>query len=234
MKMIRILSVAFLALFAFGAIAATASAETPTFLLALWLQNSEPVAENLGVESTALELELVNLDGAGVGITARMLCSGILVGTVGPESKDEITELLNLALESISLTPLVGLALACTGDENCTNPKVWADELPWKTEVELMVETAGTFFVDLLINGGYYAECGSVFGPIAELCNAATTAIQLTNETNGTVDAVFSDPFQELAGLKLGNCEGHLETDEVNGLGIISLNNKNALSVSSE
>ena len=96
-----------------------------------------------------------------------------------------------------------------------------------------MVETAGTFFVDLLVNAGYYAECGSPFGPIAELCNAATTAIQLTNEANGTVDAVFSDPFQELAGLKLGTCEGHAETAEVNGLGIISLNNKKALSVSS-
>jgi hypothetical protein len=235
MRNIRVLGVALAALCAFGVVVASASGAT--FLLAEWLEEALPMSEKKPVESTATELELVNHNAANLGITAKVKCSGTLVGTVGPESSDEITELLNLAKEAISKTPLSGLALeGCTNIENCSSPLVWADlETPWRTEAELMEEGTETFFVDLLFNGGYYVECSSILGPIAELCSSTETAIQLTNETNGTVDALFSDTFQVLAGLKLGTCTGGgVETAEVNNLGTIALVSGKALSVSSE
>lgn len=235
MKKIHVLGAALLALFAFGVMTASASAQ-PTFLLALWLEDGAPVEVLTDVEATSSELELVNHDGASFGVTVRVLCSGVLHGSVGPESEDEITELLSLGGTAISKTPLSGNTLSCTNDENCPEPKVWADlESPWDTEAELMEDGGETFYVDLLIDGAYYVECNiPILGHVSELCLAPTTAIELTNEANGTVDALFSDTFQELAGLELGECNGNAKVAEVNGLGFISLNNEKALSVSSE
>jgi hypothetical protein len=220
MKKMQVLAVACLALFAFSVVVASASAVT--FLLAEWLINNTAVTGIL-LDEAAGELELKALNGGGFGVKSEVKCSGVFDGWIGEDGLDLNSELLSLSGEVISSTELSGKALSCTNIKECTTPTVWPDGLPMETLAELMEEGTEKFFVDLLFNAGWYVECTTIFGKIAELCSAAETAVQLTNETNGTVDATFSDTFQVLAGLKLANCTvGGTEQGEVNGLGIIT------------
>jgi hypothetical protein len=220
MKKMQVFTVACLALFAFSVVVASASAVT--FLLAEWLINTAAVTGILLVENVG-ELELVSLNGAGLGVKSVVLCSGIIDGWIGEDGLDWNSELLNLSKELISNTELVGLALTCTNIKECTNPTVWPDGIPGETLAVLIEETGFTGFADLLFNVGYYFECTSIIGKVSELCSAAETAVELTNEANGTVHSEFSDAFQALAGLKLGTCGvGGVETGEVNGLEIIT------------
>lgn len=225
------MGVALLALFAFSVVLAS-TASALTFLLAEWLETGAVISSPKLVDQEG-ELNLINLDAGGLSVTVELLCTGILDGTVGPASEDSITSLLNLNGEEISGAALGPLALECTNSKNCTEPLVWAEELPWKTELELMEDGTEVLFVDLLMKGAYVAECLVAGISVEELCTVATTAIEITNEAGGTVDAVFSDPFQELAGLKLGECSSHAEVAEVTGLGLILLTSGNALTASS-
>jgi hypothetical protein len=215
MKRNHVLGVALLAMFAFGVL--TASASAVTFLLAQWLFNGTAVTTALLTEAPG-ELELVNTNAGGLGVTSKILCSGIFDGWVGPESLDFTSEVLNLKNELVSSTELVGLIAECTNSANCENPQVWPDGIPGETEVELMVDGTEEFFVDLLFNAGWYVECTILGFKVAELCSAPETAVELKSEATG-VDSTFSDAFQTLAGLKLAICGGSREVGEVNGLG---------------
>jgi len=218
MKRIQVLGLALVAVVAVSAFVASA-ASAVTFLLAEWLINGAALTGALAVEQTG-ELNLINTNAAGLGVRVEILCSGILDGTITTNGGGEITELLNLAKEAINLTPLTELGLiTCTNTKNCTEPLVWAEELPWKTELQLMEDTE-SFFVDLIANGRYYAECLILGVSAAELCEAATTAVKITNIAEG-LDAEFSDAFQELAELPLGICGGRAGTAIVEGLGLI-------------
>lgn len=217
MKRNHVLGVALLAMFAFGVM--TASASAVTFLLAQWLFNGTAVTSALLTEAPG-ELELVNTNGGGLGVVSKVLCSGIFDGWVGPESLDFTTEVLNLKNELVSNKELVGLTAECSNIQNCENPQVWPDGIPGESEVELMVDGTEEFFVDLLFKAGWYVECTVIGFKVAELCEAAETAVKLTNEAAG-VDSTFSDEFQTLAGLKLAICAGTRETGEVNGLGTV-------------
>lgn len=228
MKKLYAVSLALVAVFALSAL--TASSAFAVTLLAEWLLNGGVIATPDLVEIPG-ELTLINLNAAGLGIKAELLCSGILVGTVGPSSADLITELLNLAGEKIG-EGLGTLELVCTNTANCTNPKVWAEGLPWETEAELLEQTAGTFFADYLLNGQYLAECTVLGVSAEELCTVPVTATELLNEGNN-VDDTFSDAFQLLAGFVLGSCGGRAETAEVNGLGTITPVGGGTLAVSS-
>lgn len=233
MKRIHVLALALLALFAVSMVA-VAAASAVEFLLARWLEGAVNVTATLLVETEG-ELELVARNGGGLGVTAKALCSGILDGWVGPESLDFTSELLTLTGTVVSATPLTGSPfLACTNEGNCEKPEVWAAKLGWETEAELMVDSTETFFVDLILNGGWYTTCTVLGVKVSEECTAPETAVKLTNEAGGTVDGEFSDAFQELAGLKLGNCTlGGSESAEVNGLGV-TLESGVTLTVSSE
>lgn len=230
MKRIYVLGLAVVAVVALSALVASTASAAVTFLLAEWLIGGEKLEAALAVEQTG-ELTLINTNGGGDGLRVEILCSGTLDGTVGPASADEITELLNLAKEAISLTALTGLALECTNSKDCTEPLVWAEELPWKTELELMEDGGASFFVDLLINGRYYAECLVLGISMNELCEAPTTAVAITN--GPPVTATFSEAFQELAELKLGSCAGRAETAIVEGSATITPD-AGTLTVSSE
>jgi hypothetical protein len=217
MKRNHVLGVALLAMFAFGVL--TASASAVTFLLAQWLFNGAAVTTALLTEAPG-ELELVNTNAGGLGVTSKLLCSGIFDGWVGPESLDFTSEVLTLTGALVSSTELVGTNTAeCSNIANCESPKVWPDGIPGETEVELMVDGTEEFFVDLLFKAGWYVECTILGFKISELCSAEQTAVQLTNEATG-VDSTFSDAFQTLAGLPLALCgESLREVGEVNGLG---------------
>ncbi len=235
MRRFKVLGVAIFAVLLLSvAVAATASAVE--FLLALWLLNGANVVSPVLVDQEG-ELELRSLNGGGFGVKAIALCSGILDGFVEANSLDLITELLTLTGTAVSLTELVEPGLACTNVENCTEPLAWAD-LPttgWVTEAELMVDGTETFFVDLLLGAGYYVNCMGGLIPFSELCATPETAVKLTNETNGTIDAEFTDAFQTLAGLPLAECSaGGANSGEVVGLGIILDAEGPTLAVSSE
>lgn len=232
MKRIRILAVALVAVFV-ASVAVVATASAVEFLLALWLDGGSPVAAQLNVENEG-ELELVSLNGGKLGVKAKILCSGILDGWVAPESLDFLSELLTLTGTVVPLAELTGVPLTCTNEENCTTPEVWAAKMGWETEAELMVDGTETFFTDLILNGGWYVQCLVLGVTISETCTSPETAVKLTNEANGTIDAEFSDAFQVLAGLTLGNCTlGGAESAEVNGLAFI-LESGVTLAVSSE
>lgn len=210
MKKSQLVFVALVAMFAFGALTVE-SASAVTFLLALWLAKGVAVAESLAAEAEG-ELELIDDNAGGAGISAAVLCSGNLDGTVGPESLDEITEILALgvALELIETKELVEPGLACTNVKLCEEPLVWADNLPWVTEVEL-VEDAGVFFAVLILPHvgamtiGWHVWCMKNIIGTEDLCTAPEGAAQLTLE-NATLLGSFSEPFRELVGAPAATC----------------------------
>jgi len=235
MKRFHVVAVALVAVFAVS-MAAVSAASAVEFLLALWLANGEPVTAALLVETEG-ELELTSLNAGGLGITTKLLCSGILDGWVGPESLDFISELLSLNGTLIPTTVLTGTPLLCANSGNCTEPEVWAD-VPFETEVELMIDGASTILVDLLLKAGWYAQCLILGVTASELCESPTegTAGEVTNEANGTVAGLLSQAFQELSGGLKGTCSlGGAETAEVQSVGAgITLEPGVTLSVSSE
>jgi len=237
MKRFQLLGLMLVAMFAIGVVAASA-ASAVEFLLADWLTTGGASVNTAQPADQEGELELE--DEKVLGLKVKILCSGILDGTVGSAAsngEDEITKLLGLSTPHVDAgEPLVGPGITCTNVANCGGtPRVWAEGLPWKTLAELMVDGAETFFVDLLLNGMYYSECTVLGTKVEDLCEAAEVSTKLTNEANGTVDIEFSDPFQELSGLKLGHCTiGGNESAVVTGLGTMLLTSGALLDVSSE
>jgi hypothetical protein len=232
MKRYKMLGFALVVVLALSAlIASTASAVE--FSLAEWLSAGATITSAQASDAEG-ELELTSSNGGGLGVHVKVLCSGIFDGTVGPGSEDSITKLLTLAGVEVSSTALSGTALTCANDENCTEPLMWAVGLPWKTELKLMVDGTETFFADLITStAGYYVECLILGVSVSEQCTSSQTAIEMKNETSGTIDSTFSDAFQTLAGLKLANCTlGGSETGEVNGLESTLLTSGSALAAS--
>ena len=234
MRRFEILGVALIAMFAASVVIA-AAASAVTFLLAEWLAAGAAIT-TAQASDTEGELEFVELNGGGFGVKVKVLCSWILNGTVGPGSEGTVTELLTLSGTAIPKTALSGTSLSCTNDENCTEALVWADlESPWKTELELMIDGTETFFVNLILASGFYFECLILGITTNELCSATETAVQTTNEAGGLVDQSFSDAFQTLAELNLGNCTaGGNGTTEFIGLTTLLLTSGTALTASSE
>jgi hypothetical protein len=236
MKKFQLLGLALFAVFAFSAVA-VATASAVEFLLAEWLANGSPVTTTLlaDIEGELLLQETIPI----INVKIDALCSGVFDGTIGPTGEDEITELLTLTTGAlVSSTPLVEPGLLCTNTENCPEPLAWADNLPWQTLLELMVDGTETFFIDLLSKTGgtvgYHLVCMGASG-LEDLCDETTGGAKATNTAEG-VDLEFSEPFTELAGLKLANCEkAGTATGIVEGLGFILLvGSTEALTVSSE
>ena len=198
-----------MAVVVFGVVS-VGSASAVTFLLAEWLVGGTAVTSTTLTETTGEILIAEELNVLGVKIKIAALCSGIFVGNIGSDGADDLTELLNLARELIDLTPLVELGLLCTNDENCPEPLAWADNLPWLTQLELMVDGSEEFFVDLLTANGngtpgiHFVCMGNT--ALADLCTFAESITKVTNEAEG-LNSEFSEAFTTLAGLKLGNCE---------------------------
>lgn len=222
MKKFQLVFVALLAVFAFSALSVEA-ASAVTFLLALWLVKSEAVTTALNVEAEG-ELLLEDIKGSILLGPAAVLCSGILMGTVNSESLDVISEVLTLTGGAVSTTPLSGTGLTCENELECPSPKVWAVNLPWDTEVELVEETGGPFFAILILphagggNPGWEVEC---FG-VEDTCTATEGAALLSLE-GSTLLGGFEEAFRELVGAPLATCtrgganSGVVESDPPEG-----------------
>jgi hypothetical protein len=195
----------------------------PTFTLAFWFRNNVELTEDLAVTSTAeLLLEDQKVTAAG-GAAVATLCSFIADGFLGPNSFDEVKEILNLAGTAISTTALTGTSLACTRVTICESGKVWAVNLPWRTELEKWTEGANHGFVDLFLAGGsgkppgWYAEC-TVLGIKAEdECTSTSLAAEVTGAGVYTWSEAITLLFGSLAkctgsgGMETGNVEGTSE-----------------------
>ncbi len=210
----------------------------PTFLLAEWLVGGTAVTTELLTETTS-ELLLEDTKVPLLG-KAALLCSFILDGWVGPSSLDWISEILTLSGVAVSTTALSGTAVTCTNQENCEEPLVWAVNLGWETELELM-EDSGTFFIDLIKphsgggSPGWEIECmKSIIGTVTDECTAAEAGAELALEGT-TLLGNFSAAFTELAGIKLANCTmGGTETGVVEGGGSFAVSGGGELTASSE
>jgi hypothetical protein len=211
MRKIQILGMALFAVFAFSAVAAASA-----FAASEWEVGGVKVTEALPAETEGL-LSLIKLvSPENSAILVEVLCEGIFDGTVGPGSKDTINKVLNLAMEEIG--QLGGLALECkveaggmSGLLDCKlggTALLWAENLPWNTELELM-EPSGAILDRLGFPAGagvpaYEVECITTSGIVgSELCEGATSA-EVKNDT-GTPMGVFGE-FSEAVGSEEASC----------------------------
>jgi hypothetical protein len=153
MRRLHLLVLAVFAVSAFGAVL-VASASAEETLLAEWLVGTagSVITENLASETkgTLLLEDTKTLLGA-----AAVECAATLIGTVGPDGEDAVTEVLNLAGTPTGI-PLSGVALIGNGAADglvgsecktrtlCSAPspaspiEVWPLGLPWSTLLFLM------------------------------------------------------------------------------------------------
>jgi hypothetical protein len=237
MKRFQLMGVALLALLAFGVLTA-ASASAQTFLLAEWLVGGVAVTTELLVEVSG---ELLLTDN---GLKAMVLCSGIIDGWVGPNSLDFISEILSLSGGVIGAPLGSGTPLLCVAQEGCSTtaetPNVWAVNLPWETEAELIEQTGFTGFAGLILPSGtnttigWAVEC-TILGIKSEDTCTTPEGVAELNLSGTNLVGIFSEAFTELAGAKLANCSlGGTETGVVEGQGTYGLFGGGELTASSE
>jgi hypothetical protein len=195
---------AILALFAVSALGAllAASASAETTLGAEWLANGNAVLNNLSTESAG-QLELEDTGAPG---SPSVLCSGVLSGTVGAAGVDETKEVLNKAKESVSLTPLTGLALLgteatgpdCVTERVCavgsaTSPiEVWPVGLPWASVIFTMEDGKILDLITKVGGGKFGYELLCLVGGIntVDECTSTDAEVELFNDPEGADAAI--------------------------------------------
>ena len=180
MKKFQTVVLALFAVLACGALfASVASAETT--LPAGWLHNGAAVTATLSIQITA------DITFTDFPPKVTILCNVILDGTVSAGGKDETTEVLNLAKEKIELGKL-GLSIAkgdCVNVKGCGAPaEVWAEGLPWKTQ--LFLRENGTFADSITGSGtggsfGYTSLC-TVLIDVEDTCTATKATLTVEND----------------------------------------------------
>jgi hypothetical protein len=231
MKKLYTVILALFAVSALGAVMAAAASAEET-LGAEWLANGNAIAAPLATETPGQLL----LEDNGVVGEPSVLCSGILLGSVGANGVDETTELLNLANEAISLTPLTGLALVGNGlaGTDCITEKVCAEgsvESPievWPVDLGVRWETllftmANGEILDLVTGNG-----GSAFGyellcltgglDIVDTCTSTDGEILVENDVEGGDAALLPGSILEplaICSLSGGKATGVDEPDEL-------------------
>ncbi len=208
------------------------------YLLAEWLENGVGITETMLTE-TAGELLIENTKAPVVG-KAAATCSYIEEGDIGPDGARDATEVLNLAKEAISSTPLVGTSLSCTDETDCESPHAWPVGLPWLVLLELWeIETpAISGMIELRTSQkaggaiGWYVECTELGVKASEECTATESLSADTNVATG-VEVEFSKTLTESQGFKLASCSGDKEESGViEGKAVIATSLAGPLTVS--
>jgi hypothetical protein len=190
-----------------------------------WLVDGNPISESEGALATETEEE-IGLTDLGATGPPEVLCKDILDGTVGPEVRDETTEVLNTAKEKIG-TNKTGLALSCTdGKSICSSPvEVWPDNLPWLTELEGM--EAEAHILDHLFGSGagkepgYTIDCKTIIGLIEDTCEGLTST-----KAESTTEKYVLETFSEVAGIETQKVHctiGGEGTGDIKGEGLVLL-----------
>jgi hypothetical protein len=246
MKKIQLLGMALVAVFAFGALAATAalaevSGGEPAFWLVKGVALANGEANGLPSDSEG-EIILTHLSAAVVK------CSGLLEGSVYNEAAGGfglITKVWSLGTGQVEIS-LGGNALKCEAAsgfcEKTTDVEVWPDNLPWLVTLILMTlnskEEAAELFLILLSADptnlpAYEVLCLVFTIAVEELCQGETSAVLALSA--GVLTATFSET--ELIAEKLeGPCGTNPPTNEealVSGTGTLALVNGEELDPSS-
>jgi hypothetical protein len=210
------------------------------FLPAEWLVAGAALTSELATQTSG---EILLEDTKAITGKLAVLCSGILDGRVGLKGLAWVSEVLNLAGEAISSTPLSGLALECTSQTGCETSmaaKVWPVGLGWEAEAALYEEVGGNFFALLSLphsggsNPGWEIECLVLGTSDVDECTTAEDIAELTLEGTKLLKKA-SLAFAELTEIKLLSCsQGGAESGVVEGEGTITLNETGELTASSE
>jgi hypothetical protein len=203
MRKIQLLGLALFVVLAFGALAAAAAYAEPE-----WLVEKTTFVGSLPAETEGLIVLTKLVSESNSELLNEISCEAIFDGSITSSKTDEITKILNLSKEEIG-TLLEGLALDClvvqakeTADCRLNAlAEVWAEELPWATELELM-STESELILDLILNMAYEYLCESgILGIfISDLCNGKTSMV-MTNDLTTTppsVDGLFTSASEEL------------------------------------
>jgi hypothetical protein len=226
------IGVMLVAMFAFGAVVASASAEVT--LLAEWLINTVGVTTLTSVETKG---KLLLTDLKAFGLTAGVDCNGAFDGSVGPSGEDEITEVLTEGGVKTG-TPLAegSVSLKCTADtgsacEATTDIEVWPLNLPWLSLAYLA--EAGTFLDSAKSEAGtkvigYEVLCLVAGVNVSDECTQASGTSILTNEATDVLGT-----FKEE---NTGNCTASKAfTGDIEGSGLtVTLIAGQTLAISSE
>ncbi|MGA9313660.1 MAG: hypothetical protein WBV77_03420 [Solirubrobacteraceae bacterium] len=242
MRKFQWFGIAVVAVLLFGVAVASSASAAVTFLLAEWLVNGKPVieGESFTVRSTGSLLleDLKTLLGA-----SSVECTGILLGWIGPDGLDLISEVLNAEEDPISSTPLSGTPLICKTEKTCEEALVWPLHLGWETLVELWEVGGLNGFIDLILpdgngNPGWYVLCEKTITKPVDECSAASAGVEL-GLSGGTLTGGFSEAFTVLMEESLAECtqskekSGVVESIPVGSPGLITSPGK-TLSASSE
>jgi hypothetical protein len=173
MKKLHVVMLSLVALFAFSAVVANASAETT--LLAEWLVGGSPVGTLTVTEGTG---KLILEDAK---IKLAMECEGILDGSVGANGEDEVTEILIPG----SPPTIASLAkpITCKGIGGCGAPAEAAPEnLPWHT---LLFLTESGSFRDAVFSATYWSMCNILGVLVEEECTVTNGTYEVLNVATG-------------------------------------------------
>ncbi len=228
MRRTKLFCVVVILVCALGALLAS-TAFALEFELGQWLANGAFLLSAFGSETNE-EVAFENTE-AKVGI----LCSTLLDGTLGPESSDEVTKMLNLSAVEIPELDEAGATggLDCVSTGNvCENgSELWPVNLPWRTELVLDKQT-GEFYDLYILNAAslrpaYFILCLELGVSMNELCEMGESTGTLIGNIVGGV---------ELKGLAepLGTCRGKSGVGDMTaGFGsTITFNDDDTVSVS--
>jgi hypothetical protein len=175
---------ALVAVVAFGAIVASASAETT--LLAEWLVNGQGF---LALTSSERRGVLLVANGR-TGIV--VLCSVKEDGSIGPSGEEETTELLTTAGVAITLAAPV----LCINDKNCEKPEYSPLALPWR---KLLFLTGSGKFLLVIARFSYELTCTTLGIKSTDTCTYEESEDEAVNKEGGSSEEVGRDE-------PLGNC----------------------------
>jgi hypothetical protein len=193
---------ALVAVVAFGAIVASASAETT--LLAEWLVNGNGLPALTSSEAPG---ELI-LENTNTGIV--VLCSVREDGSLGPSGESEDTEILTTGGAAITLAA----QLLCINDKNCEKPEFSPLGLPWHGLLFLM--ESGVFLYEIR-NMSYELTCTTLGIKSTDTCTFENDTDEVVNKEGGSseqkgreeplgncsIGGEHTGVFEELAGNKL-------------------------------
>ncbi len=209
MKKFQLLGVAVVAMLAVGVFSAASASAAVTTLLAEWLVGGTAVTEGQSLNTETVGTLLLEDTKTPLG-ASDIICSGKLLGTIGFDGLDVVSEVLSLTGTAISKVGLSGEALSCETVSVCEEALVWAINLPWNTLLKLIEDGTEKFFGDYIEssgagNPGWEVECmKTILKPVDE-CTAVLGVTKLTLDGPLLLGG-FSEAFTELAGLKLANC----------------------------
>jgi hypothetical protein len=177
MSVFQLFGVVLVAIFAFGSIAVSTASAEPT-LLAEWLIGSSAVTRLTPIETESFLI----LEDADTG--ARVACSIIVEGSVGPSGEGENTEALTKGGVLVTLSA----PLLCESDAICEESA---------TDIEVVPELSPWHFLLYLIEGSgkyrtinkslitYVVTCLVLGLKITDECSAQNSTVEMRNVTGG-------------------------------------------------